>query len=517
MGLPAERLEEAAERLRVLIGGKAAGRIPRFAFGRAFVSDHEPWSVELDGGVAGQRAFLRSTASVRVIVAGRQSGKTHQAAEAVIRLILARPGTESCLLMPNYKSTKGALRHLKRALEPIAHLVTWKEVDKCYVFANGATLYLRTADDKSGVPTRGLTLDGVLWVDEASFVPRSAWDAAQATQTAVADPKAIVTTTARGRRSWVFDLCLSAEGDPEVEYFRFRSTDSPHVNQEFVERLRRRLGRLIADEELDAIFLGDTDVPFHPDDIARAFGGEGGRRKLPIRGERMTIGLDLAKRRDYTVVTLMNEFGEAWILERIREDTFGRDRFWPRAQRRIVEHAEAHAASVVLDVGHGGGFGGYMHDALVEALGAPRVFGVKTGNVKIKAQLVEALIGDFENARVSISDGPHAEDLHRELTYFPRPERRNEGGVELLVYKGPPEDGDEHDDTVISLALARWGRDNAWDDARPDPLKGDFGAFASANRGSKSNPAKAGAKPQGLGGFGAAGVGGLRHNGGPLY
>lgn len=511
-----ERLAEARDELRSILEGRAAGRrAPQAAGeGRAFLSEHTPWEAIFDDGVAGQRAFLRSTAPIRVIVAGRQAGKTHQAAEECIRIILARPGTESCLLMPNYKSTKGALRHLRRALAPIRHLVVWKEVDKCFVFANGAKLYLRTADDKSGVPTRGLTLDGVLWVDEASFVPRSAWNAAQATQVAVADPKVVVTTTPRGRKSWVFDLCVEAEeGGGSVEWFRFRSTDSPHVSESFVKDLRRRLGRQVADEELNAVFLGETDVPFHPDDIERAFGGEGGARKLPVRGERLTIGLDLAKKKDYTVATLMNEFGEVWVLKRFRADTFGADRFWPRAKRTIVELAEKHSAVVVVDVGYGGGFGESMKDYLVEALGEEKVFGVKTGNVKVKAKLIEDLIGDLEAGRLLVSEGQHSDDLRAELTYFPRPERRNEGGVEMLVYKGPSDEGEEHDDTVISLALARWGRDNAWGEEKADPLGGDFSGFGGAGKARAAGGSSPGAtKPRGrFGGFG--GVGARRNNG----
>ena len=66
-----------------------------------------------------QRQFHACRAAIRTVVAGRQAGKTHAAAEEVVRLILERPGTESCLLMPTYKSTKAALRHLHRAVAPL--------------------------------------------------------------------------------------------------------------------------------------------------------------------------------------------------------------------------------------------------------------------------------------------------------------------------------------------------------------------------------------------------------------
>jgi phage terminase large subunit-like protein len=123
------------------------GRVPRAHAARELPREYRPWSM--------QRKFHRSRAPIRCVVAGRQAGKTHAAAEEVVRLVLSRPLTESCLLMPTYKSTKAALRHLRRAVAVLGKRVRWKEADKCFVFRNGALLYVRTAEDKEGVPTAG--------------------------------------------------------------------------------------------------------------------------------------------------------------------------------------------------------------------------------------------------------------------------------------------------------------------------------------------------------------------------
>ena len=459
--------------------------------GRAYLSDHDPWYVEvtdpLSGvlGCAGQRAFLRSTAAIRAIVAGRQSGKTHQAAEEVIRIILARPGSESCLLMPTYKSTKGALRHLRRALEPLGSRVTWKEQDKCFVFPNGATLYLRTADDKTGVPTRGLTLDGVLWVDEACFVPRSAWEAAQFTQGAVREPVTLITTTPFGRTNWVFELCAGAEGDPDTEWFRFRTTDSPFHNPRKVEQLRKRVGAKRAQEALDAVVLGETDMPFPPDLIDRAFVKTG----LPIRGQRLTIGADLGKRNDYCAFVLGNEFGEFWVLERFREDREKPDnRFYVVARRRLVEIARHHKALVVVD--ESGGAGMTMADDLTDDLGSDSVLRVQTGKWKAKAAMIEAVISDLENDRLKV-DGSTDNGLvlRHEMTFFPAPVREGDE----VKYMGPPDDRDDdgdglHDDCVMALVMARFGAVHGWDkDA------GDGGLSSFRPRG----PKPGGSSPRG--------------------
>lgn len=437
-------------------------------------SAYQPWWA--------QRQLHRSRALIRVIVAGRQSGKTHAAAEEVVRLMLKRPGSQSCLLMPTYKSTKGPERHLRRALRGIlgsegAKSWTWRAVDKLFRLANGAELYIRTADDREGVPTRGLTIDGVLWVDEAAYVPRDAFDAARFTQAAVADPRVIITTTPSGR-NWVYEEFERGIDGPKrsqaSESFRFRSLDSPYCNAQFVEELKQRVGTRRALQELNAEFLGDANAAFDPDDIAAIF-----VPTIKLRGTQNSIGLDLGKEQSYTCATLMNEFGEAWVLDRFRHVK------WPDQEARAVQLAEEHRALVVVDEGHGGGYGGTMADYLEAKLGKARVLRVKTGNIGMKAQLVETAMSDVENRRVRVQADELGMRLRHELTFF-EAHRQVVAGVERWRYHGPQakaegddpdaeeEDDDVRDDCVISFVLANHGRVHGWE---PDPGDGGLATF----------------------------------------
>lgn len=439
---------------------------------RGLVSDHNPWMKEVPGGVVGQRPFHRSAACIRCIVAGRQSGKTHAAAEEVIKLILERPGSQSCLLMPTYKSTKPTLRHLRRALAAVPGWV-WREVDKVFRFANGAELYVRTEDAKGdGVPTRGITMDGVLWVDEASFVSRSSWDAAQDTLNAVRDPRVIVTTTARGRlNSWVFDLANEASEEDMVDFFRFRTTDSPYHDPAWVRRTRKSIGAKRAQEEHDAIFLGDSDTPFQPDDIDRLFATQ----KIPRRGKQLSLGLDFGKQVKYTVGIIMNEFGESWVVGRWRhakwQDTLSR-----------VKMLAGDDALCVLDVGAAGG-GSVIADFLESELGASRVLRVDTSSIGTKGKVLQQLEVDIEHGRLSIeAEGELAAQCRDELVFFPPPIRRAIHGREVFVYEGVPDGEDAFDDCVISLALANEGRIHGWDGNPSEPV--DLRKFVSASQSS---------------------------------
>lgn len=436
-------------------------------------TNYEPWWA--------QRQFMRSRAKIRVIVAGRQSGKTHAAAREVIQLMLQRPRTESVLLMPTDKSTVGPLKHLRAALQEAlgdeGGKWTWREQKKLFRLFNGAELYVRTceSDAKQGMPTRGLTLHGVLWVDEAAGVPKSAWDAARLTQTAVQDPRVIVTGTPMGK-NWLYDEFQAGAGgrNPLNASFRFRSTDSPFCNPTFIADMREKLGTRRALQELNAVFLGDGGSVFKQEDVDAFFRGA-----LKIRGVQLTLGVDLAKEKDFTVCTLMNEFGEAWVLWRARHVD------WPEQEKKIVALAQDHNALVIVDEGHGGGYGGTMASYLERGLGAGRVLRVKTGNRGVKAQIVETLAADLENARVCMdgSDEDMRGQVRFELLFF-EGHRKVIGGTEIWTYHGPKPSKEaddkkdiDHDDCVISLALANWGRVHGWDGTF-DPTAGDWSGFS---------------------------------------
>ena len=436
--------------------------------------------------------FHRSRAPVKVVVAGRQSGKSHSAAEEVVQTMCRRPGTTSLLLAPTYKSTKGILQHVRRALRPLAGKWVWREMDKLFKLWNGATLYVRTADDKSGVPTRGLTVDGVMWVDEAGYVPESSWQAALLCTTAVVDSKIIVTTTPSGK-NWVYFLWLTGwpgpEHSPRVESFRFRSLDSPYCNAEAIEAMKTQMGAKRALQELEGHFTADSSACFDPEDVRACLTGD----QLQIRGDQLSFGVDLAKEQDFTCITLMNEYGETWLVDRYRGTE------WPDQQARLSGLLRKYPDAVMgLDTGAGGGYGNMMYSYLERELGSKaRLIPIKTASRGVKAQIIETLVSDIQNHRLRVSAGKHLDDLRHELLFF-ESHRKVSGGVEHWEYRGPTTKG-EHDDTVISLAMANFVRLTGW--SAKDPLAGDFVGFGGATSGGGANTYTAGP----LGGFGALG------------
>lgn len=427
-------------------------RLPgRIATTAAAFSPFTPWWA--------QRCAVRSGAKTRVVVAGRQVGKSLAAAFAVLKRAFERPRSDSAVLAPTYKIAETAIQRLRDVGLGIRD-IRWKEQKKRFELPNGAKVHIFSADRKESV--RGLAISGTYWIDEGAYVPEQAYTAGLPALTA-SGGITLVTTTPAGK-NWVWEEFNSKE--PNTAQFRFRSDDSPHTDKVEVARQRKKMTVERAAQEFDAVFVDDLLLAFP--NCSRLF-----VRTLPERTTerdlRNVLGVDLGKEQDFVVVTLMNRHGEARILGRWRHVQ------WPRTQREIVQMARAFQAMVVVDHGAGGGYGGVLKDYL-EGEGVV-VLPVKTAVMGEKARIVEQCRADVQWERIKVLEGEHADQLRHELTVF-QGIKRLVHGQEVMAYEGP-QLKDEHDDCVVSLCLANWGRVHGW--AGPQDETEDFAAFARAN------------------------------------
>lgn len=394
-------------------------------------------------------------------VCGRQGGKSAFGAWVLLRRAALAPGGESLLLVPTFKmADQGAQSRISELIEVLPGYI-WRDQKKYYELWNGHKVWVRSCDDPDSV--RGPSVTTTLWIDEGAMVNQEGYQNALATLVTADNPRVLITTTPKGKASWMFRLWTSEDPEIDMARFTFRSQDSPVANPAILKQLGASMTADARAQELHAVFLDPGSLPFHPDDVERLISTPCGQ----IRGKQLSLGIDLAKESDWTVLTLMNEFGESWILDRWRHQK------WPQTEARILRYAREHRAICVVDEGHGGGYGGVMADYLERELSAKRVLRVRTGMVKAKSSLIEALIQDVENGRLRLEAGLYKEQVRREFEWFSAV-RKVVRGVEMITYEAPPGE-DEHDDCVVSVALANHGRIFGW--TRPDPLEGDHSGF----------------------------------------
>ena len=421
---------------------------------QALLSDFDPWW--------GQRLVLRSPASWRVLVAARQVGKSFLSVQLTLRVALERPGTKSVLLVPTLRHARQPTALLRAAAEPLPG-VRWNATDRRLRFPNGSVWEVYSAEREGS--TRGLTIDGLLWADEAALIPLRAWNEILP---AAGHAQKLLTTTPAGK-NWVFDEFLSR--DPQHESFRFRSEDSPHVNHEEVARTRASMTPEFAAQEFDAEFVDGLILAF-PDTRGLFV------TQLPDRADPANVlGIDLGKEQDWTVVTLLNQFAEGQILGRWQHTD------WPTTTGRILDLIRAHDVRVVcVDKAQ---VGSYVADELRRLqrrgdLPLREVIAFETFSVSKKADLVERTRADVQHLRLKLLENDHSDQLRYELARFQGIKRVSQGR-EYTSY-GCPAGRGEHDDCVISLCLANWARAHAEASLQPQRQHVSLTALKRINR-----------------------------------
>ena len=436
------RTRPAAARLRVL----------RSAF--------QPWW--------GQRMVLRSGAAWRVLVAARQVGKTFLSVHLVLQVALERPGSLSVLLVPTLRHARQPIALLRRFCEALPGCA-WNATERQMRFANGSTFEVYSAEREGA--TRGPTITGLLWADEAALIPARAWNEVLP---AAGHALKLLTTTPAGK-NWVFDEFVSDE--PAHESFRFRSADSPHVNHEEVARCRASMTPEFAAQEFEAEFVDSLILAFaHVEGLFVS--------QLPKRDPRAAataMGIDLGKEQDWTVVTVLNTFGEGQVLARWRHQD------WPTTTRRIVELIHDHGVQlVVVDKAQ---VGSYVADELrriQNSREAPpgfplqRVVAYETFSASKKELLVDTTRADVQWGRLKLLRNDLAEQLDFELRVFQGIKRVSQGR-EFVSY-GCPQSRGLHDDCVISLCLANWGRQELLGDSPHAKKPVDWTGLMRLNR-----------------------------------
>lgn len=411
--------------------------------------DYEPWGKA--GQACTQRHFHRAAARLTpawltflILVAGRQSGKTESAAAELVQTMLYRPGTHSILLAPTYKIAQAAIRKVLRLTEALSGW-RWNSTSKELTAPNGSIWTVFSADNKESV--RGPSVSGVFWLDEAAFLPEQAWTTALAALSAAPKDVLVIATTTPAGKNWVHEE-FTSESEAN-ESFRFRTKDSPFANTALVEKMRSKMTAEKAAQEFDAHFVDNLLLAF-PDRSRLWVSSFPGHKERP----RNALGVDLGKEQDWVVLTACNQWGEATPLGRWQHVE------WPETQRRVAAEARRLSAVVVLDTGGpAGGPGGVLADYL-ESDGV-EVVRVNTASRGTKAKVVEQARADVQWGRLSILANDLYEQFEHELARFQGLKRVLQG-QEVMVYEGPQVLG-EHDDCVISLCLANWGRHHAWE------------------------------------------------------
>jgi len=267
-------------------------------------------------------------------------------------------------------------------------------------------------------------------VDECSRLKRTVWESYLAQRLGSRKGKVIFISTPFGK-NWFYEQWIKAKQHNTA--FHFTTKDNPYYPIESWIKAKDTLPEQVFQQEHQALFLSDAAAVFRGiDDIIKD-----DCLKPPNRKHLYYMGLDLAKHRDYTVLTIVDSSvfpHKVVYIDRFKEIDY------PFQKKRIIAAAKKYRARIVID---STGVGEPISDELKrENL---IVFDFKfTG--QSKKELIEKLSIYIEQLKVFI---PNNETLIDELKAFGYT-MTDAGNIRYNAPEGL------HDDCVISLALAVW-------------------------------------------------------------
>jgi hypothetical protein len=365
----------------------------------------------------------------KVVCCGRRFGKTRMCSYITIVKALSKPEQVVWIVSPKYAQTAIMWRMIKKYL-PKAYVKDIKEGELVIELINGSTIWAKSADNPDALVGEGLDL---LIMDEAARVKPDAWEIALQPALSDRQGEAIFISTPKGK-NWFYNIYLRGLSHEEYKSFNYPSVANTTI-QNFakeIEARRQTTPELIFRQEYLAEFIDGGGEVFQ--DIRGIIGS---RLSDPIKGHNYVMGVDLAKHRDFTVLTVADiSSGEIVYFERFNQID------WQVQKDRIEYVAKLYGDSVIYIDSTGVG------DPIVEDLQRKELLiSPYKFTVNSKYDLVKNFNIMIKSKLIRIPDNRILIDELSAYTYEVLP-----SGV--IRYGAP--DG-MHDDCVTSVMLTAWG------------------------------------------------------------
>lgn len=376
-----------------------------------------------------------SLANTRVVVAGRQSGKTVCAVAELAEWAMSAPARWPDEAEPqfwwttaSYKTKGKAWRDLEKHL-PKAIVLRSSEREAEIVLRNGSKISMRSADAPGSLVSE--RLHGLV-ADECGQYPPHIYSQLLGPMLATTGGPTILMGTPRGH-NWFYEAYQNkAKGVTGWESFHWRTADSPFVSPTWLAERRIETPERIWRQEYEAEFLTDGGEVFR--NIDSAIGAAAAPDAYTV------LGLDLARTHDWTYLMAFDSQGQ-WVDQR-RVGHLD----WSVQRVAVIEmYRRLKCQKVVLDAtGIQLGAEAVVYDLQREGLNVESVH--ITG--EIKRVLVENLMLRFDLGSIRIPM-----EAAEEFRAY---------AVEQLAsgydrYSAPE---GKHDDAVMAAALAMWGLRN---------------------------------------------------------
>lgn len=365
-----------------------------------------------------------------ICTTGRQFGKTFLAMNVMLKWALEDNGSISMFVAPVYAQAKKVFSELVLAIADSGLTISINKSELFITFINGSIIYFRSGEREDSL--RGYTLD-YLVMDEAAYQKEAVWKTVLRPTVLVKGKKVLFISTPKGK-NWFYEIANRGYSDDYPQYKTYHATsyDTPYITQQELNEAKLSLPDNIYQQEILAAFI---------DDGGEVFSNLTSCSILPEYPKKTSdgkyyAGLDIGRANDYTVLTILNNFGEVVRIFRDRQNS------WNIIVSEVVKHLREFNARCNIEIN---GVGDPIFEQIKKQYSNVEPF---ITNQDSKQNIIEELIMAMNENKLKLPSQQLSPELFKELsvfTYEYSPKTRR-------VKYGAP--NGFHDDMVMSLALA---------------------------------------------------------------
>jgi len=365
------------------------------------------------------------------VVAGRQAGKTMMGRNAMLMFALSKPNSVGMWVSPTSPQANKVYKQILNDVieSPMIKRYKGSLGDAEIEFKNGSVIKFRAA--AQGDSLRGETI-GFLVVDEAAMMEEDFINEVLLPMgLTVKGFKVLYITTPKGK-NYIYTNYLKGMNDSIKEFksFHFISSDSPYGDKSYIELVKANIPEKQFKQEWLAEFVDGASVFNEIGKISTL-----SPLRAPLANDKYFMGVDVALRDDYSVITVLNEKAEMVYMDRWNASTA------PQVKERIIKAINLFKPKKILIESNG--LGNPIIDDLMITHKIRNIIPWVTTN-KSKNEIINNLINATETDKIKLLN---EKVLIDEMEAYEMMVSK----AGLTTFNGP---SGFHDDTVVSLALA---------------------------------------------------------------
>jgi phage FluMu gp28-like protein len=333
------------------------------------------------------------------VVAGRQSGKTALAIQQSIFWAAKKSNVMVYWISPTQSQVGKVYKQLLEMVVQTPLIKSYKGSmgDTEIIFNNGSIIKFRSAAQEDSL--RGETIDYLI-IDEGAFIKETVFNEILLPMLNVRGRKCLVISTPKGKNWFFRQYQRGKAGEQEYKSFKFTSMDNPYASKVVIDIAKDNLPSALFNQEYLGEFLDSSAIFENINELAIL------DSLKPLQGGAYWMGVDIALKDDYTVITVIDKDNNVVWYDRFNQVTA------PQLKQRLIDAIKLWSPKKIMIEENNQGLP--IIDDLKIIHKITNIVGFKTTSTS-KQEIINNLINAFSSKKIRV---PKDEIYKSELETF---------------------------------------------------------------------------------------------------